>query len=92
VLGWLHREHLALVVADHFRFRAALAAHALLGRTSDNLFHAGQVGWKSLPAGMRAPLPILLIRLRQRLALALGLNFLTRDAGLFFQQMQLQVA
>ena len=64
----------------------------MLGRTSDDLFHAGQVGRKRLPSRMSAPLPLLLIRLGQRLALALRLNFLTRDGRLFFQKLQLQVA
>ena len=28
--GWLELQHFALVIADHFRFRAALSAYALL--------------------------------------------------------------
>ena len=92
ILGRLDLEHLALVVADHCGFQAALVAHALVGSTSDDLFHAGQVGRKCLPAGVRAPLPLLLIRLRQRFPLALGLNFFAGEARLFFQQLQLQAA
>jgi hypothetical protein len=53
-------------VADHFRFRAALTADALLGRASDDLLHARQIGGKLLPAGMRAPLPLLLALRRLR--------------------------
>jgi len=50
------------------------------------------VGRKRLPAGMRAPLPLFFIWLRQCFPLALGLNFFTRDARLFFQQLQLEIA
>ena len=86
ILGRLDLQHFAVVVADHFRFRAALSAHALLGRASDDLLHARQICGKGLPAGMRAPLPLLLaVRCRQLLALALHLNFLVRDPGLFLQ-------
>jgi eukaryotic-like serine/threonine-protein kinase len=59
-LGRLHLENFARFVADHHGFFSAVAAHAMLRRTGNDVFHAGKIGRQRLPAGMRAPRPRLL--------------------------------
>src|SRR6202522_451607 len=78
VLGTLHLENFALFVADHHGFVSAVAAHALLRRAGHDLFHARKIGRQRLPAGMRTPLPLVLVvsSRGQRLAFALRRNLL----------------
>src|SRR5580692_5361604 len=78
VLGPLHLENFAYVVADHHGFVSAVAAHALLRRAGHDLFHPRKIGRQRLPAGMRAPLPLFLVvsSRGQRLAFALCRNLL----------------
>src|SRR5258708_19811320 len=56
VLGRLHVENFAHFVADHHGFVSAIAAHALLRRAANDLFHPAKIPRQLLPPGIR-PLP-----------------------------------
>src|SRR5258708_2385978 len=52
ILGRLHLENFALFVADHHGLFSAVAAHALLRRAGNDLFHPRKIGRQRLPARM----------------------------------------
>ena len=92
ILGRLHIQLLALLVADDFGRLATVPATGLLRRARDDTFYPSQILGQGLPSRMPPSAPGLQWRRRrQRFTLAFDGNFQIADAGLLFQQLQLGV-